>query len=46
MGRKEDEEGRKGAKGIGKTQQEQREINRSSREAYDESLEGYGEERK
>lgn len=46
MRRKEGEEGRKGAKGIGKTKREQREINRSSGEAYDESLEEYGEERK
>ena len=32
--------------GIRKTEREQREINRSSREAYDESLEEYGEERR
>lgn len=46
MRRRVGEEGRKGAKGIRKTEQEQSEINRSSGEAYDESIDKYGEERK
>lgn len=45
--KKEGERGRgRGARGIRKTEREQIEINRSSGEAYDESLEEYGEERK
>lgn len=45
--KKEGERGRGNrAKGIRKTEWEQIEINRSSGEAYDESLEEYGEERK
>lgn len=41
--------GRKGGRGKrsqGDKEREQIEINRSSEEAYDESLEEYGEERK